>query len=113
MIMGVPMAVLSWYASYWAPPGGRLVGDVHRSQTSRFGDPEQAQRRLEQVIDVNREAGFKCHGRVEASEQPPEIFTHCGSVATSTGCKCPGCGVVLTEAMAREWAESRVEGDHE
>jgi hypothetical protein len=84
----------SFYAKYWSSdPHKCLLGGVQQSQTSRFECEQDAQARLEQIIELNPHA----KGEVLRSNMPPEIFSHCaGSVPQAIGGKCFSCGKVLT-----------------
>ena len=74
---------------------------VHDS--SRWGNREDANDYLESVKSIR--PGF--HFEILTSPRPPEIFRHCGEVAQALGCKCPGCGTVLTQKDARDWAKEK------
>jgi len=99
---------LSWFARYWKTGDMCLLGGVDKSQTCRYGTREDAEARLAAVIQINGEAGRSCDGAVEASTEAPEIFAHCeGRPAQCLGCKCFGCGQVLTLKISQEWASAK------
>jgi hypothetical protein len=103
-----PARILSWFARYRAVGSMPLLGGVDKSQSCRYGTREEAECRLAAVIQINGEAGRPCEGEVEPSPEAPEIFAHCeGRLAQCLGCKCFGCGVVLTLKIAQEWATAR------
>lgn len=90
---------MSYFASYRSTDGKTLVGGVLQSQTSRFQKREDAQLRLDQIKELN---GAHCEGEIHSSPFAPEIFVHCGTIATAIHCKCPGCGKMLTIQDAHE-----------
>jgi hypothetical protein len=91
----------SYYAKYRAvPPNDNLLGAVKESQSSRYQSRQMAIDYLENVIELN--GGLtKCDGEVWKSPKHPEIFIHCGEVATVVNTRCPRCKKVLTLADAK------------
>ena len=95
----------SWIAIYEAAGGGTMLGGVRKSKSSRFGNREDALRRLQSAIEINATAGRAVRGRVISSSLAPEIFAHCpGSWAQAIGGHCFGCRKKLTAADARDYA---------
>lgn len=92
----------SYIARYRAKTG-TLIGGVSQSQTSRFQSRADAQVRLDDTIAIN---GGNCEGEVIASDQHPEIFSHCaGSIPQAIGGKCFKCGTLLTIENAKAATE--------
>lgn len=87
----------SYFARYWSTDGKTLVGGVLRGQTSRWERREDAESRLQQIVELN---GDHCKGEIVESPFFPEIFIHCGTMPQTIGGKCFGCGKVLTVADA-------------
>lgn len=94
----------SYFAKYKSKHGGTLVGGVKDSQTSRFGSREDAETRLQSVIEINNN---QAEGEIVESDLPPEIFIHCGHIAQAIGGRCFGCGKVLTSQDARDFCENK------
>lgn len=92
----------SYVAYYWATPGMLLLGGVKESNSCRYQTREMAEERLRVVRDVN---GSHCAGEVMRVRGVPEIFVHCGDVATCIGAVCPGCGKRLTVKDAQAASE--------
>ena len=89
----------SYFATYKSIDGKTLVGGVLNGKTSRFGNRKDAEIRLEQTIEIN---SGRATGQIHESILPPEIFTHCGSIAQTIGGKCFRCGKVLTPTDAKQ-----------
>jgi len=90
---------MSFYAKYWAADGGYLLGGIKQSQTSRFQLRADAELRLAGIVDVH--PGRQIMHTIVESKMYPEIFYHCQDAhATCVGCKCSGCGKILTEEDA-------------
>jgi hypothetical protein len=74
---------------------------VRESQSSRWGNREDAQHYLDTVIEIN--GASRCAGEVVGSMKHPEIIRHCpGHPAQSIGGKCFGCGKVITVADTKK-----------
>ncbi len=89
----------SYFARYRSTNGRTLIGGVLRGQTSRFEQREEAETRLQQVLELN---GDRCKGEIVESPLHPEIFIHCGTLSQAIGGKCFGCGKPLTVADAKK-----------
>lgn len=101
---------MSYFATYWPKQGGTMLGGVRKSKSSRFAHREDAARRLESAIEVNRSARVEVVGRINRSDRPPNIFHHCGSTdlpAQAIGGRCFSCGKKLTRADAAVHRSSR------
>ena len=87
---------------------GTLLGGVIVINTSRFGQREDAEIRMAQIIKANP---GNCVGEICESALYPEIFSHCvGGETQAIGFPCPKCGKVLTIADAREYAKCPLQG---
>jgi hypothetical protein len=96
--------IRSYFARYWATDGKTLIGGVLNGQTSRWERREDAEARLQQILELN---GAHCRGEIVESPLYPEIFIHCGTIPQAIGGKCFGCGKLLTVADAKAKASLR------
>ncbi len=95
------MKTKSYFATYSSTDNGFLIGGIKNGMTSRFGTREDAQLRLDGIIEVN---GGRVCGEIRGSSGYPEIFVHCGDKsATCIGARCPSCGKVITVADAKAY----------
>jgi hypothetical protein len=90
--------VRSFIVSYRAKKGC-LVGGVKESQSCRYQRFKDARTRMQGILDAN---GDNAEAIVTTCQQAPEIFVHCGDVATAIGCLCPSCKKLLTIRDARK-----------
>lgn len=94
----------SYFACYWSIDGKTLIGGVIHGQTSRWERREDADIRLQEILELN---GSHCQGEIVESSLWPEIFIHCGTLPQAIGGKCFGCGTLLTVADAKIKARLR------
>ncbi len=95
------MKTKSYFAVYHSTDNGFLVGGIKNGTTSRFGTRDDAQRRLDCIIEVN---DGRVVGEIMPSPYHPDIFVHCGDKsATCIGARCLSCGKVITVADAKAY----------
>ena len=90
--------VRSYFARYWAKDGKTLVGGILSGETSRFQRWQDLMDLLETKNEVN---GGRLDSEVVPSARYPEIFVHCGDIATAINCRCPVCRKLLTVEDAK------------
>lgn len=94
----------SYIAKYRSIDKRTLLGGVLQSESCRYGDREEAELRLEIVLELN---GEHCRGEVVESVLLPEIFRHCGKHSQAIDAICPGCRKKLTVEDAREFVVNK------
>ena len=90
--------IKSFFARYWAKDGKTLVGGILSGETSRFQRHSDLMDLLETKNDVN---DGRLDSEVISSARYPEIFVHCGDIATAINCRCPNCRKLLTVEDAK------------
>ena len=91
---------ISYYASYrTTDPARPLLGGVRRATSSRFSHREDAQARLDSVIDLHArlDPPLVIDGCIATSERPADLIRHCKTVQV-VGFPCPECGVIVENA---------------
>jgi len=97
LFLEVPIGGMnSYYAYVRALPGRILLGGVREHRSSRFGSKQDAQARLDQIMEANGGTPC-CSGGIVYSPKPPELFRHCpDSDLGAIGGHCPKCHKFLT-----------------
>lgn len=77
---------------------GCLVGGVRFAKSCRYQRMKDAKARMAGILEANPD-NVDC--LITTDPRVPEIFVHCGDVASAIGCRCFGCGKILTRTDAR------------
>lgn len=81
--------------------GGEKTASGWKRDSSRWGRRDDAENYRETVAELRTNETAEI---VEVKGYP-EIFPHCGDIATAIGCKCPSCGEVLTVKHAKRYGK--------
>lgn len=97
----------SYVAEYWATEDtaaweGFLLGGKKRSRSCKWQRESDAAQSLATALDINRQAGRPCDGRVISVDDVAELVVHCGEHPQSVGGRCFGCGKIITAEDCRE-----------